>query len=86
MKTKYVSKLWKGEYVSIRDYEAKQAIRKGGMKITHNNQHMELNETQLKELLPTGTFCKSKFGGKSYFLIDVLWNPIVEDKRQEKLF
>lgn len=80
---KNVTKLWKGEYLSIRDYEAKAAITKGGLRITHNNQVMYLWPEQIKELKPSSKVFKSKTGGKDYQLIDIKFVP--DDPRQEKL-
>lgn len=80
---KNVTKLWKGEYVSIRDYEAKAAIAKGGLRITHNSQVMYLWPEQIKQLEPSSKVFKSKTGGKDYQLIDIKFVP--DDPRQEKL-
>ena len=41
MKTKKVSKLWQGRFVSVRDYEVQSAINKGGLRLFHNEQIME---------------------------------------------
>lgn len=83
MLSKKVTKLWKGEYVSIRDYEAKAAIAKGGLQITHSNQVMYLWPDQIKQLKPSSKVFKSKTGGKDYQLIDIKFVP--DDPRQEKL-
>ena len=83
MLQKKVTKLWKGEYVSIRDYEAKAAIAKGGLRITHSNQIMYLWPDQIKQLKPSSKVFKSKTGGKDYQLIDIKFVP--DDPRQEKL-
>ena len=40
MKTKKVTKLWRGKFVSVRDYELADAIKKGGLLITHNQNQM----------------------------------------------
>lgn len=84
MKTKQVKKLWKGQFVSIRDYEIKAAIQKGGLRLFHNDQIMELSVEDLKVLKPTGQNHQSKFGGV-YQLVDVTWKPLVHDPRQETL-
>ena len=48
--TKMVKKLWQGKYVSVRDYEVKQAIAKGGMRIEHGKDIMQLDVAQLQQL------------------------------------
>lgn len=83
MLSKKVTKLWKGEYVSVRDYEAKAAIAKGGLRITHNNQVMYLWPDQIKQLKPSSKVFKSKTGGKDYQLIDIKF--VADDPRQQKL-
>ena len=42
MKNKTVTKLWQGTKVSIRDYELQDAIKKGGLRLNHGNEFMEL--------------------------------------------
>ena len=84
MKTKKVSKLWQGRFVSVRDYEVQSAINKGGLRLFHNEQIMELSVDELKALKPTGQNHQSKFGG-SYQLIDITWKPLTHDPRQETL-
>jgi len=83
MLTKLVKKLWKGEYVSIRDYEAEAAIKQGGLKLIHNNKVMYLESHQIEKLKPSSKVFKSKTGGKDYQLIDIKFLP--DDPRQEKL-
>jgi len=75
MITKVVKKLWKGEYVSVRDYEVLNAINNGGMRIIHNEGSMELTPTQLKDLEPQGEAFKSQFNDNKYKLVDIFWNP-----------
>ena len=58
---KVVKKLWKGKYVSVRDYELSSAINNGGMRIIHNGESMELTPAQLKDLEPQGEAFKSQF-------------------------
>ena len=84
MKTKKVTKLWKGQFVSCRDYEIKQAIQKGGLVIKYDNKFMELSIDELKALKPTGKMHQSKFNGQ-YQLVDITWKPLTHDPRQEKL-
>jgi hypothetical protein len=84
MKRKVVKKLWQGRYVSVRDYEVKSAIRAGGLEIIHNDQRMVVPVPDLKELTPTGDLQKSKTGGRDYYLMDILFQPIVNDPNQPK--
>ena len=79
MKTKTVKKLWQGRYVSVRDYEIKSALKQGGLRLTHNNEIMEL-----KHLKPNSQVLQSQFKG-SYQLIDITWKPLTEDPRQRKM-
>ena len=50
MKNKKVTKLWRGKYVSVRDYEVQQAINQGGLRVTHNDKIMELKPEELETL------------------------------------
>ncbi len=84
MKIKKVNKLWKGRFVSCRDYEIRDAIKKGGLQIKHNEQVMELSVDELKTLKPTGQMHQSKFSGQ-YQLVDITWKPLAHDPRQENL-
>ncbi len=84
MKTKKVKKLWRGRFVSVRDYEIDAAIKKGGLRLTHDGQTMELTVDELKHLRPSGQIHQSKFKGQ-YRLVDISWNPIIKDKRQGEL-
>ena len=77
MKTKTVNKLWRG-CVSIRDYEWRDAIKKGGIKITHGNDTITVTADELSHLRPQGKFIQSKFKG-SYQLVDV---PFIPDNNQ----
>jgi hypothetical protein len=81
---KEVTKLWKGQFVSIRTYEADQAIQKGGMKIIHDGQSMIVSVEQLKMLEPVSQMFKSKTGGQDYQLIDIKFKP--NDSDQPELF
>ena len=83
MKTKKVTKLWRGKFVSVRDYELREAIKKGGLLITHNENQMFLDVDELQKLKPTGKVHQSKFKG-TYQLVDILWNAN-QDKRQGEL-
>ena len=60
MKEKKVTKLWQGKYVSVRDYEVKDAIKKGGLRIMHDNQVMDVMPDELKLLTPTSKVFQSK--------------------------
>ncbi len=78
---KMVTKLWRGKYVSIRDYEQKKAITKGGLRLERNGQVMELSVEELKLYKPNGAMHQSKYGGQ-YQLIDIEWKPVTVDPRQ----
>ena len=84
MLEKKVTKLWQGRYTSIRDYEIKNAIKKGGMVIFHDNKQMIINADELKTLKPTSKVFQSKFKG-TYRLVDILFKPNSIDHRQESL-
>ena len=71
---KKVTKLWKGQFVSVRDYELTKAIEKGGLEIEHNGKVMRLTPEQLRDIKPTGEYHESKFSGK-YRLADIRWKP-----------
>ena len=86
MKNKKVTKLWKGRFVSVRCYEVDGAIKKGGLKILHNDESMVLSVDDLKHLKAMqGQVVKGRVSGKDYKLYDITWKPITEDPRQEKL-
>ena len=85
MVIKMVKKLWQGKYVSVRDYEVAQAIVKGGMRIEHGKEMMQLNVSELKELKPTGATLQSKYGG-TYRLVDITFKPLTEHPDQMKMF
>ena len=61
MKNKKVTKLWRGKYVSVRDYEVQQAINQGGLRVTHNDKIMELKPEELETLKSSAT-CSSGLG------------------------
>lgn len=84
MMVKKVTKLWQGRYVSVRDYELKKAIAKGGLRIEHGSQVMEIPPSELKLYKPKGAIHQSKFGG-SYQLVDIQWKPATHDPRQGDL-
>jgi hypothetical protein len=84
MKKKKVTKLWQGKFVSVRDYEVKAAIKKGGLEIVHNGQLMQLKPDELLHLQPSSKVFQSRFKG-SYRLIDILFKPLTEDPNQGKL-
>jgi hypothetical protein len=75
MISKVVKKLWKGKYVSVRDYEVIDAINRGGMCIIHNGDIMKLTSDQLKDLEPQENVFKSQFNGGTYRLVDIVWKP-----------
>ena len=86
MLSKTVTKLWQGQYLSIRTYEAITAIRKGGLKLRYGNDEMILSPDEIKKLKPVGPIIKSKTGGKDYQLIDIKFIPNIADPRQQNLF
>ena len=85
MVIKMVKKLWQGKYVSVRDYEVAQAIAKGGMRIEHNKQIMQLDVAQLQQLKPTGATLQSKYSG-TYRLVDITFKPLTEHPNQMRMF
>ena len=85
MVIKMVKKLWQGKYVSVRYYEVAQAIAKGGMRIEHNKQIMQLGIDELKQLKPTGATLQSKYGG-TYRLVDITFKPLTEHPDQMRMF
>jgi len=82
MIVKEVKKLYRG-CISVRDGWVRQAIKKGGLKIKHNDEFMFFDPAYLKTLTFTQTV-ESKFGNSSYKLADIEWRPI--DKNQRNLF
>ncbi len=89
MKTKrrIVNKLWKGMYISLRDYEIQQAIDKNyTIQAIHKGQVMMLTPSRLKDIdLTIGTPQKSMYNDKSYRLIDVRWNPYDRSDKSRSL-
>lgn len=89
MKTKLrkVTKLWKGMYISLRDYEIQQAIDKNyTIQAVHKGEVMMLTPSRLKEIdLSVGTPQKSIYDGKSYRLIDLRWNPYDRSNKSDPL-
>ena len=83
MVTKKVTKLWKGEYLSIRTYEVQPAIKAGGLRLIYQDKQMFLDPMQLQNLKPSSKVFKSKTGGKDYQLIDIKFVP--QDSNQMKL-
>lgn len=74
MKIKYVDKLWKGKFVSIRDYELEEAIYEEGLEVHHNGDYRVFTPDELEKFEPTGKTFASKTGGKSYRLVDLPWD------------
>ncbi len=75
MKTRKIKKLW-NNIVSLRDYEVKDAIAKGGIKILFGKYTMTLTKEQLETGVQlTSKKFLSKTGGKDYVLLDYRWNP-----------
>ena len=84
MLEKRVDKLFLGKYVSIRDYVWRDAIKRGGLLITHKDKKMFIDAEDLQRLKPSGKFHQSKFTGK-YQLVDIEWES-QKDTRQQGLF
>ena len=82
---KVVTKLWQGKFCSVRDYEIKKAIKKGGMILYHKDKHMIINADELSSLKPIGKKIQSNYKG-SYQLVDILFKPEVDNIYQEQLF
>ena len=78
---KKVTKLWLGKFVSVRDYEVSNAIKKGGLVIKHNNEQMILRPNELSSLKPNPKPIQSKFKG-TYKLADITFKPMSDDPRQ----
>ena len=81
MMQKKVTKLWLGKFVSVRDYEVSNAIKKGGLVIKHNNEQMILKPNELSSLKPNPKPIQSKFKG-TYKLVDITFKPMTDDPRQ----
>tara|TARA_R110000744_G_scaffold89973_4_gene174860 strand:- start:6159 stop:6416 length:258 start_codon:yes stop_codon:yes gene_type:complete len=82
---KKVKKLWKGEFIDIRDYEIPKAIKKGGMIVYYNGKHMTLTVEDLSNMKLNGQVIQSKYSG-TYKLCSIKWSPETENPNQEKLF
>ena len=82
---KVVTKLWQGKFCSVRDYEIKKAIKKGGMILYHKDKYMIINADELSRLKPIGKKIQSNYKG-SYQLVDILFKPEVDNIYQEQLF
>ena len=74
------TKLWKGQYISVRDYEVDKAIRSGGLLLTHDGNKMTIMPDKLKQLSPNEDTIKSKYG-RGYRLVDIKWNPDEEENK-----
>ena len=58
MKRKQVKKLWLGKFVSVRDYELKDAIREGGLIIEHDGEQMRMSVEDVKQITPSSDNAK----------------------------
>lgn len=74
MKVKHVNKLWKGKFVSIRDYELEDAINEGGLEVFHDGRYRVYEPEELEEASINDRVFQSKTGGKSYRLVDLPWD------------
>jgi len=85
MVIKKVKKLWQGKFVSVRDYEVEKAIKKGGMRIQHGKDMMQLDVGELRQLKPSGHMLQSRYGGQ-YQLVDITFKPLTEHPDQGRMF
>lgn len=85
MLKKKVTKLWKGQYVSVRDYEVTKAKQQGGLVVEYNNKKMTLGLDRLNILKPDSRIFRSKTGGRNYRLVDVVFEPDIINEGQGKL-
>ena len=74
MKVKYVNKLWKVQFVSVRDYEIDEAINEAGLEVHYNGDYRVFSPDELEKVTPNDRVFQSKTGGKSYRLVDLPWN------------
>ena len=86
MLTKTVNKLWQGKYLSIRTYEAEDAIKLGGLRLFYLDKEMVLYPKEIEALKPTGNIIKSKTGGKNYQLIDIKFDPNKKSNDLQSIF
>ena len=78
------------EGVGPRNYTAEEeavadAIEKGGLRITHNDQTMILTPDELRMLKPSSKKFQSRYTG-AYQLMDITWKPLTENPDQTQLF
>ncbi len=85
MLKKTVKKLWKGQYVSIRDYELENGKRQGGIQITYKGECMTLGMDRLNILKPSSRVFQSKTGGRNYRLVDVVFEEDIVNENQGNL-
>jgi|TARA_B110000259_G_scaffold188284_1_gene246215 hypothetical protein len=76
-KTRIHKKLWKGEYMDLRDYEIRDAIKRNvSIQNLFRGDTMTLSPSKLKEYdLTVGTKQISRYTGKEYKLISIRWRP-----------
>ena len=83
---KVVKKLWKGNMVSVRDYEVRKCIANDQpLRVHYKDDCMTVDVARLKRLNSSGQFVKSKTGGQNYSLVDIFWEPDIINKHQAKL-
>tara|TARA_R100000329_G_C7610667_1_gene216702 strand:- start:1603 stop:1875 length:273 start_codon:yes stop_codon:yes gene_type:complete len=83
---KKVKKLWKGNMVTVRDYEVAKCLRlQQPMQIYFNDECMTVDVKRLERLQNSGQFFKSKTGGQDYNLIDLFWEPDIINDMQHTL-
>ena len=79
---KEVKKLWKGQFVSVRDYEIEKAKSDGLLRISFGGSTMTLGRNDLDKLQPSSRIFKSKTGGKDYRLVDIKYQADKQNKQQ----
>ena len=82
---KQVKKLWKGQFVSVRDYEIEKAKSDGLLRISFGDSTMTLGCNDLGKVQPSSRIFKSKTGGKDYRLGDIK-NQADKENKQQNLF
>ena len=83
----YITKLWKGQFLSVRDNHLLKGSYSGGLIVRHNNKEMIISAEDCKEKylskIEIGLKMQSKYGkAKPYYLIDFRWHPTEEEHRQ----
>ncbi len=83
-----IKTLWRGNTVSVNEYEIKKGILSGGLRIVYGESYMDISWQDLSaiDIQSRGRPMKDKFGSnKIYHLIDFEWKPKGSNK-QNNLF